>query len=275
MTIRGDICWRISSRSWVIRATVVRRWTSHRITSTNTRRKPWARICLLFPSKLLEKIKFPISFSISKRRLRVGSVQFVDINVIRLQPRKAGVYLMKDMTTRESTAFVAGASHRVTDFRRDDGLTASALQGFTKNRLGDAPDEPRQRSYPSYMSAVSMKLMPWSSAPWTMRSAFSGPTGLPNVIVPRQRRDTSMSELMMRCFCNVKAYSLMVGSNGSRAVATGSLYQPAPDWSISSWCSRIRENSHPALPDGLIVAWLVNILSVKILDPQSPVANCE
>ena len=65
MTVRGDIGWWISGRSWVIRATVVPRWTSPRVTSTNTRRKswPWAIISLLFPSKLLTKIKFPISLA--------------------------------------------------------------------------------------------------------------------------------------------------------------------------------------------------------------------
>lgn len=36
MTVRGEIGWRISGRSWVIRATVDRRWTSPRLTRANT-----------------------------------------------------------------------------------------------------------------------------------------------------------------------------------------------------------------------------------------------
>jgi len=67
MTVRGDVGWRISGGSWVLRATVDRRWTSPPVTSANDARNlgprpPWAMTLLLFPSKHEAKIRFPINF---------------------------------------------------------------------------------------------------------------------------------------------------------------------------------------------------------------------
>jgi len=112
------------------------------------------------------------------RRL-IRAVDLIQVDVVRAESAEAPLALLDDPPSRVSPMAAWTLVARTTRERSTD---ASALPTISS----DSP--------PEYTSAVSMKLMPASSALWMMRtdSSWSGSPQDPNIIAPRHRGLTLM-----------------------------------------------------------------------------------
>ena len=115
-------------------------------------------------------------------------MDLIEVDVVGAQTAERRVHRVQDVLAGE-TAVVGTVSHGEVDLGRDDDLVAAGklTQGATDDLLADARE---------YMSAVSKKLMPTSSArSKNGRLSASGSTHsrqsvVPKVIAPKQIRET-------------------------------------------------------------------------------------